>query len=157
MHTTKEKGDIGLTQIIAALTLQQVAVALPISEHLPYDLIAEKNGLMKRTQARYAQLKNGKIEVKLTTSWSNSSGTHTRYRNKTDFDLLAVYCPDLNRCFIIPSEEFDNVRSVSLRITKPKTLNKANKCKIRYAENFICWDDLWKATQIGEEAGLLNQ
>ena len=44
---TKDKGDIGLTQIIANLAQHNIKVALPISDHLPFDIIA--NGKMNRT------------------------------------------------------------------------------------------------------------
>jgi len=46
---TKDKGDIGLTQIIADLTEKDVKIALPLSEHLPFDLIAisPEGGLTK--------------------------------------------------------------------------------------------------------------
>src|SRR5688572_4944057 len=39
-HHTKDKGDIGLTSVMADLVRHDIQVALPISEHLPFDLVA---------------------------------------------------------------------------------------------------------------------
>ena len=39
MHHTKDKGDLGLTKIISDLTEKEFKVLLPISEHLPFDLV----------------------------------------------------------------------------------------------------------------------
>jgi hypothetical protein len=39
-HHTKDKGDIGLACAMADLVKHDIQVALPMSEHLPFDLIA---------------------------------------------------------------------------------------------------------------------
>jgi hypothetical protein len=46
-------------------------VSLPISEHLKYDLIAEKNGVCKRIQVKFTTAKNGILNIKLKSVWSN--------------------------------------------------------------------------------------
>jgi PD-(D/E)XK endonuclease len=53
-HHTKDKGDEGLGQVIADLMTNGVQVAVPLSEHLPFDLIAiSEDGAMRRVQVRY--------------------------------------------------------------------------------------------------------
>ena len=53
-HHTKDKGDEGLGQVIADLMANGVQVAVPLSEHLPFDLIAiGEHGAMRRVQVRY--------------------------------------------------------------------------------------------------------
>src|SRR4030081_1830150 len=53
-HHTKDKGDEGLGQVIADLMTSGVHVAVPLSEHLPFDLIAiSEHGAMRRVQVRY--------------------------------------------------------------------------------------------------------
>lgn len=134
MYTSKEKGDIGLSKIIADLIEKQVSVSLPVSEHLQYDLIAEKNGVCKRVQVRYTQLVDGRIQPKLCTSWANSSGSHTRYRKMEDYDVLAIYCPGTKECYYVSNEELQTmVRSFTLRITEPKTVNGG---VVRYAKDY---------------------
>jgi len=60
-HHTKDKGDEGLGQVIADLMTHGVRVAVPLSEHLPFDLIAiGEDGAMRRVQVRYPCLSRGK-------------------------------------------------------------------------------------------------
>ena len=68
VHTKKDKEDIGVAQTIAALTMQGWRVAMPLSEHTKYDLIAEMNGVCKRVQVRYTTPKNNVLTVKLRSS-----------------------------------------------------------------------------------------
>ena len=53
-HPTKNKGDIGVAQIIADLMKNGIQVCLPISEHLPFDLIAisPDGHFLKRVQVK---------------------------------------------------------------------------------------------------------
>ena len=56
-HHTKDKGDEGLGQVIGDLMSNGVQVAIPLSEHLPFDLIAiGDGGAMRRVQVRYRAL-----------------------------------------------------------------------------------------------------
>jgi hypothetical protein len=100
-HVKKQKGDIGVTQIIADLTAQLWNVSLPITEHAKYDLIAEKNGIMIRVQCRFTTAKNGALEVKLASCWSDKNGCHVVTRQQSDYDVLGVYCPETDRCYYV--------------------------------------------------------
>jgi hypothetical protein len=115
MLTKKEKGDIGLAKVISELTVIGVHVSLPISEHLKYDMIGEKNGILKRIQVRYATAKNGKIEIKLKSVWSNKKGNHILLRTKGDFDILAAYCPDTDKTYFLDDKTFNNTTAITLR------------------------------------------
>lgn len=125
MSITKEKGDIGLTKIIADLTENNINVSIPIAEHLKYDIIIEKDSKMFRVQARYskADKNNSYIQVKLKSVWSNKSGSYSVNREKGDYDILAIYCPYTNKCYYLSDEEFDPGAAINLRLTPPKTKN----------------------------------
>ncbi len=100
-HITKTKGDIGLTKVIADLTEKGYSLSLPISEHLPYDLIAEdEGGTLLKIQVKYRA--NGSISNK--TVHINSKGEQVikKYRI-TDFNYYAIYLPDINECVYIPN------------------------------------------------------
>jgi hypothetical protein len=119
-HHTKAKADIGLTAVVADLVKHGFGVALPISDHLPFDLIAAapvSNALL-RTQVKYrAATRGGSLEVEMTTTWNNSRGTHKRLYGADDFELLAVYCPDTQACYYLRRSEIA-ARSICLRITE---------------------------------------
>lgn len=105
-HHTKDKGDIGLAAVIADLTKQGVLVALPLSEHLPWDCIAVgADGSLVRLSVKYRQAKNGSLIVAYRSSWSNSKGVQSRRYKKTEFDATAVYCPDTDECYYVRNRE----------------------------------------------------
>ena len=105
-HHTKDKGDIGLTKVIADLVEKGFSVSLPIHEHLPYDLIVDFNCKLSRIQIKYR--KNSKNKKSKTFSCatnhvgSNGKSVEKKY-TKTDFDLYAIYSPELNLCYYIPN------------------------------------------------------
>lgn len=56
-HHTKSKGDSGLGFVIADLLSRGVQVALPISEHLPFDCIAISiGGCLCRLSVKYRKV-----------------------------------------------------------------------------------------------------
>lgn len=97
-HHTKEKGDIAVTKIISDLTEKGYDICLPISEHLPFDLIAYKDHISHRIQCKYAV--DGAIAPK--TSWSDKNGYHEKKYNLCDFDYFAIYLPEIKIC-VYPS------------------------------------------------------
>jgi hypothetical protein len=94
MHHTKDKGDIAAAMALADLTLKGYICFTPtISEHLPFDLIAYKDGKCLRIQAKY----NSNRKLCNKTSWADKNGSHSKYYKKDDFDYYALYIPDLNK------------------------------------------------------------
>lgn len=68
LHHTKDKGDCGLAHVIADLFDAGIQVALPISEHLPFDCIAIHNGSLSRVSVKYRTEENGAVRVRLRSS-----------------------------------------------------------------------------------------
>ena len=94
-HHTKDKGDEGLGQVIGDLMTNGVQVAVPLSEHLPFDLIAiGEHGAMRRVQVRYrASAEASLLRCELLGSWADRNGTHKRAFDPSAIDALAIYCP----------------------------------------------------------------
>jgi len=94
MHHTKDKGDIAAAMALADLTLKGYICFTPtVSEHLPFDLIAYKDGKCLRIQAKY----NSNRKIRNKTSWADKHGSHYKYYNKNDFDYYALYIPSINK------------------------------------------------------------
>ena len=92
-HHTKDKGDIGITQVCADLTLQGFQVCLPVSEHLPFDLVGvSPDGMtLRRIQAKYRKLENGVISVCTKAQGLNGHGVYSRSRDLSKIDAFAVF------------------------------------------------------------------
>ena len=120
-HHTKDKGDQGLGQVIADLMTNGVHVAVPLSEHLPFDLIAiGEGGAMRRVQVRYrASLDAAHVRCHLGGSWADRNGTHKRAFDALAVDVLAIYCPS-PRTFVYLRVDELPPNHVSVRLAKAK-------------------------------------
>jgi hypothetical protein len=133
MHHTKNKADIGVTQVIADLTSKGFVPCIPLSEHQPYDLVAvNDNGKLLKLQVKYASLmKNGCVEVKSKTVWADRNGNHIRKYRRSDFDYYAIYCPTKKVILYIP-----NTSNCPTYVRFEKTKNNQNM-HVRWAEEYL--------------------
>ena len=123
MHHTKDKGDLGLVKVMCDLSEQAFKILTPFSEHLPFDLVAfsPKSSILYKVQVKYKRLSKGVVNVPLRTSFLSSEGTITKRYKHGDFDVIAVYCPDIQSCAYLTSKETEHLSStVTLRVVPPK-------------------------------------
>jgi len=120
-HWTKTKGDSGVGFIIADLMSKGIHVALPISEHLPFDCIAvsPKTSEVVRISCKYRKAVNGSFCVRYSSCWSDKHGVHTKPQDKSAFDFTAIYCPDSGKVYYINNNEIES-KSFFLRIVPSK-------------------------------------
>ena len=117
MHHTKDKGDIAVAQTIAALTIQGWVVAVPFSEHQPYDLLIEKDGTCARVQVKFVKPQsNGNLKADLRSCWADQNGIHSSKRQANSFDVLAVYCPETHKVYFVREDE---IQGQSYHTIKP--------------------------------------
>jgi PD-(D/E)XK endonuclease len=120
-HHTKDKGDEGLGQVIGDLMSNGVQVAVPLSEHLPFDLIAiGELGAMRRVQVRYrASADAAHLRCRLGGWWADRHGNHHRVFDAAAIDVLAIYCPAPRTFVYLLTVELPPAH-VNLRLSKAK-------------------------------------
>jgi PD-(D/E)XK nuclease superfamily protein len=120
-HHTKDKGDEGLGQVIGDLMTKGLQVAVPLSEHLPFDLIAiNEHGAMRRVQVRYrTSVDAAHVRCHLGGSWADRNGTHKRAFDASSIDALAIYCPSPTTFVYLRADELPPAH-VSLRLSKAR-------------------------------------
>lgn len=118
-HHTKDKGDEGLGEVIGDLMTNGIGVAIPLSEHQPFDLIAiGQEGAMRRVQVRYRASSDGSgLRCELETSWADRNGTHKRRFDASAIDALAIYCPTPRTFVYLLSGELPST-GVCLRLSR---------------------------------------
>jgi hypothetical protein len=120
-----------------------IQVAVPLSEHLPFDLIAiGEAGAMRRVQVRYRASVDGvHVRCHLGGSWADRNGAHKRAFCASDIDVLAIYCPS-PRTFVYLRvvEQPPNHVSVRLSTAKNGQVSQALARRVR-----ISWPvaDVW--------------
>ena len=132
-HHTKDKGDSGVGFVVADLLSKNVQVALPISEHLPFDCIAisEDNKLIRLSVKYRTKDKHGAIDVRFRSVWNDRKGTHLKKQDKSLFDATAVYCPDTRKCYYLLNCEAG--KGFVLRVVEPKNCQKES---VRLADEY---------------------
>ncbi len=105
-HHTKTKGDIGVGMVVSDLMLNDIGICLPLSEHLPFDLIAvSPAGKVCRLQVKYKSMRDGGVKCKLTGSYADRNGSHIVYVDRSLFDAYAIYCPENNKIYYVRNDE----------------------------------------------------
>jgi hypothetical protein len=126
MHHTKTKGDIGVGFVVADLLENGIVPALPMSEHLPFDIVAiSACSHISRVSVKYREKnKYGCVVVPLSSVWADKKGNHVKKADKSLFDVTAIYCPDTKKVYYVRNDETNE--AISLRIDKPKNNQMIN-------------------------------
>lgn len=117
---------------MADLLKRDIQVALPVSEHLPFDLIAiHRRGTMAKVSVKYRVMKkSGTVTVLTRSSWNDRNGTHHRHHEPGDYDAVAIYCPDTDECYYLLASELSS-SGRTLRITSPRNNQMTGVCLAR--------------------------
>ena len=132
MLSTNEKGALAEAAIIKAATLARVGVLLPLSVER-YDLILDLRPKLVRVQCKWASVHDDVVVVRCATSRRTLSGhQHTTY-SRREIDAFAAYSIDLDRCFLLPIDQFAGRRAIQLRL-RPSRNNQ--NVGINWADDF---------------------
>jgi prevent-host-death family protein len=125
--STDQKGGIAETAILAAATKLGVPVLRPVIEHARYDLAFEIGDRILRVQCKWGALSDDGaiIKVNLTSNWCTPTGYERRYYSADEIDLVAVYCNELDQCYLLPIALVAGRRGIQLRVTPPKNGQRA--------------------------------
>jgi hypothetical protein len=139
-NTTSDKGDIAVAMTIADLTSKGIKISLPISAHLPFDIIAiDENYKLSRVQVKYC---DGDDKIILSTrTISISSIESVKQVNFEYIDAYAAYSPVTNKVYYV-DKDFLKHKKNSLTLRIKKTDN--NDSRIHYADDFLNVNTLWK-------------
>lgn len=136
-HHTKDKGDIGVGMVLADLMSRGIQVALTVSEHMPFDLVAISPTMeLARVQVKYRRLgTNGTISVKLKSSWADRSGSHDKVIDFSEVDGFAVYCLDVGKVFYVPVATC-SARTAAIHLRVSKSANN-QEARVRRAADHL--------------------
>ena len=136
MHS-KIKGNIGELVVAAEFAKKSFHVFSELGDLSKVDLIVESpEGKLLKIQVKYSSLsKNGTVYV----SSRKSGPNYEFFYTKEDFDIIAVYCPEIEQVAYITSKELlENKTEVTLRVTEPKNLGGSHS--IRYFSSYTSLD-----------------
>ena len=116
MLTTDQKGAVAELAIARAAAECGVGVYKPLTDGERSDLIFEVESQLYRVQCKYARLYGDVVKVRCYSTRRAKDGLRKRVYRSDEVDLIAVYCADLDRYFLLPDTVFDGRTEVDLRV-----------------------------------------
>lgn len=113
-NTNKEKGNAGLGMAIAYYSSNGYTVSIPLNDTQDYDLIIEKDGILKTVQVKATgcKRKNGNYQVALK-SCGGTSGKTYKTVIETKVDILFIIDENIDM-YEIPKQEIKNRSTLNL-------------------------------------------
>ncbi len=112
--SNKEKGNAGLEIAIAYYSTNGYTVSIPLNDTQDYDLIVDKNNVLKKVQVKATSCKTkyNKYQVALKSCGGTKGET---YKTIIDTKIDEVFIvTDTMEMFIIPIEEIKNKTTLNL-------------------------------------------
>ena len=112
--SNKEKGNAGLGIAIAYYSANGYTVSIPLNDTQDYDLIVDKNNVLKKVQVKATSCKTkyNKYQVALKSCGGKKGETYKRIIDTKIDEVFVV--TDTMEMFIIPIEEIKNKTTLNL-------------------------------------------
>lgn len=136
-HLTKDKGDLGVARTLPDLLEHGIRACLPLSEHLPFDLIAVMPDFttLRRVQVKYRGMERGAVELEFKSNYYDSKRIYSKYVDLGELDVYAIYNPQADHVYYLRIDEIPpDMRSITLRVEPPKN---GQKVGVKLAANYV--------------------
>jgi len=130
--TSDQKGAVAELAIAHAATELGIGVARPLLDQR-YDLIFDLRPKLLRVQCKWAERQGDVINVRCYSSRRNRAGLVRRLYTGQEIDAIAAYCPDVSRCYFLPSGIVAGRAQLSLRL---EPTQNGQALGIRWADSF---------------------
>ena len=127
------KGSIAEQVIAAEAVKAGVQVLKPLLEGSRYDLAFEIGGRFIRVQCKWANRRGNVIAAHIGTCRLTPRGYVRTTYAADEIDAIAVYCAELDACYLVPVEDVRGQTYVHLRLA-PAANNQ--EAAIRYAAQY---------------------
>ncbi len=146
MLSSNQKGAIARPEkaIELAAIKAGVAVYRPIAEGGRCDLIFEVADTL--LQCKWIARRGDVVPVRCYSSFRNRDGFVRRSYSAYEVDVLAAYCPDVERCYVLPSRLFAKQLEVQLRLAPTRNNQKRG---IHLARRFELEKVNWSEFSVG--------
>ena len=124
-ETGNHKGAVAEAKIAAAAIELGVPVLMPLSEHGRYDLIFDLGSRLLRVQCKWGNRKDDVVAAHLGGNYLSPNGYVRSTYDVEEIDAIAIYCSELDECYLLPIEEVAGQTSIHLRLAPPKNGQRA--------------------------------
>ncbi|MEA2412464.1 MAG: hypothetical protein QOC77_3025 [Thermoleophilaceae bacterium] len=142
MHPS-QKGAVAEIAIALEATKLGIPVYRPVAEGGRTDMILDVGGRLQRVQCKWANRERGVVNVRLRTSRRANGRYVTTTYCAAEVDAVAAYCPDVERCYLLPISLVDGRTGIHLRLDRARNNQELG---VTYAETY----ELGAIAQLGE-------
>ena len=132
MLTADQKGAIAETAIVHTATKLGIGVYRPVGEGGRYDMIFDLDK-PTRVQCKWTPLHGEVVVVRCYSSRRTRAGLRRRVYEEGEIDAFAAYCPELDRSFYLPFDEFGRRTQIQLRLGPTRNNQRQ---RLNWAEDF---------------------
>ncbi len=126
MDNPNHKGNVAELAIATEAAKLGLSVLKPLTEHERYDLVLEISGRLLRVQCKWGSHCGNVIQVRLRSSYhSPTRGYVVTTYAASEIDLVAVYCQQLDRCYLVPAAVFEGRATLHLRLEETRNKQRA--------------------------------
>jgi prevent-host-death family protein len=120
------KGNVAELAIAKEAASLGLSVLMPITEHERYDLALGICGRLLRVQCKWGAKGSGTICVRLSSCYHSPTRGYVKSTYAaSEVDAVAVYCGEVDRCFLLPGELFVGRGVVNLRTEPARNSQRA--------------------------------
>jgi hypothetical protein len=135
MAPLKQKGDLAELRVAADLLRRGHRIAIPYGEDWDYDLIVCREGRLERVQVKHTRSDGNVVHVRCRShSLTNGRVRATKHYTAEMVDWIAVWDATTDRCFYVPSRDFDGRSQLQLRLTPCRNGQRQG---IRWASDYL--------------------
>jgi prevent-host-death family protein len=131
---SNHKGNVAELAIATEAARLGLSVLKPLTEHERYDLVLGVGERLLRVQCKWGSCKSDVICVRVSSSYHSPTRGYVKSTyDESEIDALAVYCGDLDRCYLLPVSMVAGHQLLHLRTTAPRNNQRA---AINYAAEY---------------------
>jgi hypothetical protein len=131
--TTDQKGAIAESAIVHAAIELGIGVYKPLHEGGRSDLVFEVGPRLLRVQCKWAPRQGEVVLVRCCSSRRAREGFRRRAYIASEVDVIAGYCPELDRCYVVPAARFEGRLQLVLRVGPSRNNQRRG---INWADDF---------------------
>jgi len=131
--TTDQKGAVAELAIAHAAAELGVGLFKPLTDGERYDLVFDLRPRLVRVQCKWANKCGGAVVVRCYSCRRNPARMLIRTYSEREVDAVAAYCPETDRCYLLPPTLFAGTRQVHLRVDPSRNNQRS---KINWARDF---------------------
>src|SRR5438128_1253720 len=113
-------GAIAEAAIALEAVKRDIPVLKPIFMDARYDLVFDLGTKLLRVQCKWARRRGNVVDVKARTCRRVAGGFERTTYSPDEVDAIGAYCPELNRCYLVPISIFPKGGCLYLRLEPSK-------------------------------------